>query len=296
MVLFGAIESGGTKWVCLVGHGPGQIVDETRFPTTDPDRTLQSAIDFFLPYHQTEGLAAIGIGSFGPVDLDPESTTYGSITTTPKKGWAWVDVAGRIRQVFQTPVAFDTDVNAAGYGEYRWGAAKDCDPSIYITIGTGIGGGGVFNSRLMHGLIHPEFGHIRLPHDRQMDPFPGICPYHGDCFEGLASGPAMKARWGQPAETLPPDHPGWVLEAEYISLALQTFLCTLSPRRVVLGGGVMQNRDLFSLIWRRVGELLNGYVQSPVILDDIQNYIIPPGLGNKAGVLGALAMAMDLAA
>lgn len=294
MALFGAIEAGGTKFVCLVASGPQQILAETRFPTTTPEETLGQAIEFFRLYQQREPLQAVGIGSFGPLDLDPASPTFGSITTTPKPGWAGTDIAGMVGRALKVPVAIDTDVNAAGYGEYRWGAAQGCDPAFYITVGTGIGGGGVFNGRRMHGLIHPEIGHIRIPHDWQADPFPGCCPYHGDCFEGLACGPALQQRWGRRAEELPQDHPAWELEATYLSLALVTFICTLSPQRIILGGGVMQNQSLFPRLWQQVSRLLNNYLQTPIIQERIQSYILPPGLGARAGILGALALAMEL--
>jgi fructokinase len=292
MTLYGGIEAGGTKFVCLVGSGPGDIHAEQRFPTTTPPETLGRAIEFFKQQAKEHRLAGIGVGSFGPVDLNPASPTFGFITTTPKPGWANTDVAGTLQSALQLPVAFDTDVNAAALGEYRWGASAGVDPSIYITIGTGIGAGGILNGALMHGLVHPETGHLLLPHDRQADPFPGYCPFHGDCFEGLASGPALKARWGVPAETLPEDHPGWELEAGYIALALTSLILAISPRRIVLGGGVMQHPRLFPLIRQRVQALLNGYVQSTTILEYIDAYIVPPGLGNRSGILGAIALAI----
>ncbi len=294
MNIYGGIEAGGTKFVCMIGSGPDDIRAEDRFPTTTPDETLGQAIDFFRQQAREEPISAVGVGLFGPVDLDPSSPTFGYITTTPKPGWAHTDILGRLEQALQVPVAFDTDVNVAALGEYRWGASRGFDPSIYLTIGTGIGMGGIFNGGPMHGLVHPETGHIRLPHDWQADPFPGICPYPGDCFEGMACGPALNSRWGQPAETLPPDHPAWDLEAHYIALALSNLVCSLSPRKIVIGGGVMQQR-MFPLVRNQVLDLLNGYVQSPVILQNIDQYILPTGLGNRSGVLGAIALAMDLA-
>ncbi len=290
MTVYGGVEGGGTKFVCLAGTGPGEIRAELRFPTTTPAETLGRVVDFF----KGQGVAAVGVGSFGPVDLDPDSPTFGYITTTPKPGWAMTEVGGFLQRELGVPVAFETDVFSAAYGEYCWGAAQGIDPSIYITVGTGVGGGGIFNGAAMHGLVHPEMGHIRLPHDWQADPFEGICPYHGDCFEGLASGPALKARWGAPAESLPPDHPAWELEAGYIALALSDFICTLSPRRIVLGGGVMQQPALLPLVRSKVLEALNGYVRSPEILERIDSYIVPPGLGRRSGVLGALALAREL--
>jgi fructokinase len=291
--IYGGIEAGGTKFVCMVGSGPDDIRAETRFPTTDPDETIGKAVEFFRRQMQLQTISAIGVSCFGPVDLDPGSPTYGYITTTPKPGWAWADVVHRLQDALRMPVAFDTDVNGAAQGEFRWGAAKGIDPSLYLTIGTGIGGGGIINGKPMHGLIHPEVGHMRLPHDWVGDPFPGICPYHGDCFEGMAAGPALKDRWGQPAETLPDDHPAWDLEAHYIALALSNLICTLSPRKIVIGGGVMQPR-LFPTVQNKVQSLLNSYLQSSVILEGIGQYIVPPGLGNQAGVLGAIAMAIDI--
>ncbi|MBI5291678.1 MAG: ROK family protein [Chloroflexi bacterium] len=195
---------------------------------------------------------------------------------------------------YNVPIGFDTDVNGAALGEWLWGAAQGLDTFIYLTIGTGIGGGGLMNGKLMHGLIHPEMGHVMLPHDRAADPFPGACPFHGDCFEGLAAGPAIQKRWGQPAETLPPDHPAWELEAHYIALALAGYVCTLSPQRIVLGGGVVSQPHLLPRIRRKVLATLNGYVQSPQLLQDIDNYIVPAGLGGRAGVLGAMALAVPL--
>jgi len=288
--LYGGIEAGGTKFVCAVGTQPDDLI-ETRFPTTTPTETCSRAIEFFKQQAGPEQLAAIGIASFGPVDPNPASPTFGYITSTPKPGWANTDFAGAIRSALGVPVGFDTDVNVAALGEHRWGAAQGLDNFIYLTFGTGVGGGGLMNGRLMHGLIHPEMGHIRLPHDWQVDPFRGSCPYHGDCLEGLASGPAMEQRWGQRAETLADDHPAWNLEAHYISLALANLICTLSPERLILGGGVMEQPKLLPLIRREVNELLNGYVHSPEILERIEQYIVAPALGKRAGVLGAIALA-----
>jgi len=265
-----------------------------RFPTTTPEETIGQAIQFFQ--QQKKGpLTAIGIASFGPVDLNPDSPTFGYITDTPKPGWAHTDFAGRIRRALGVPVGFDTDVNVAALGEYRWGAAQGLDTFIYLTVGTGIGQGGLVNGKLIHGLVHPEMGHIRIPHDRDRDPYPGSCPFHGDCLEGLAAGPALEERWGQPGETLPADHPAWLLEADYLAFGLVNIICILSPQRIILGGGVMQQRQLFPLVRRRVQALLNEYLPVPAILDQIDDYIVPPGLGNRSGVLGALALAQRAA-
>lgn len=289
--LFGAVEAGGTKFVCAVGSDPHTIAAMERFPTTEPDATIQSVLDFFTRQQESHGrVQAIGIGSFGPVDPDPDSATYGHITATPKPGWSHTDLAGPLAKALGVPVAFDTDVNAAAMGEWRWGAARDLQCFIYLTVGTGIGGGGVVNGQLMHGLVHPEMGHVRIPHDTQRDPYRGHCPFHGDCLEGLASGPALADRWGQPATELPEDHPAWDLQAEYLALALVNFICTLSPQRIVIGGGVMHRQSLYTRIRGNVQQVLNGYVDSPAILQDIDSFIVPPGLGDRAGVLGALAM------
>ena len=286
--LVGGIEAGGTKFVCAVGTGPDDIRAEARFPTTMPEGTIGKAVAFFREW---EEITAVGIASFGPIDPDPQSPTYGYITSTPKPGWANVDLGDAIRRALGVPIIFDTDTNGAALGEWRWGAAQGLDNFIYLTIGTGIGGGGLVNGKLLHGLVHPEMGHIPLPHDWAQDPYPGRCPYHGDCLEGLAAGPAIAERWGAPGPELPPDHPAWELEAHYLALALRSFICTLSPQRIILGGGVMTQRQLFPLVRQKTQAYLNGYVQSPAILQNIDEYIVPPGLGGQAGVLGALALA-----
>jgi fructokinase len=307
--LYGGIEAGGTKFVCAVGTGPDDTRAEVQFPTTTPEETIGRVLDFLNPFQaesplgdkslltggSSEELVAVGISSFGPVDLHPDSPTYGFITSTPKPGWANTDFAGVVQRSVGLPVGFDTDVNGAALGEHRWGAAQGLDTFLYLTVGTGIGGGGMVGSKLMHGMVHPEIGHIRLPRDPDADPFPGVCPFHGDCLEGLANGPALEARWGQRGETLPADHPAWPLEAHYLALALVNLICILSPQRIILGGGVMKGPHLFPLIRAKVLELLNGYVQAPELLDDIDSYIVPPDLGGRAGVLGALALAQGAA-
>jgi len=293
--LYGGIEAGGTKFVCLLGTGPNEIVGEIRYPTTHPDETIQQAIEFFEPYARSGELAAIGIASFGPVDLDPNSPTYGYITTTPKPHWSQVDLRGPIHEALSLPVAFDTDVNVAAFGESYWTPGnRSLDPFLYMTVGTGIGVGVLANGRPLHGLVHPEAGHFAIPHNWQSDPFPGSCPYHGDCLEGLASGPAMNRRWGQPAETLPEDHPAWDLEAEYIALALANLIYAYSPQKIVLGGGVALHPGFHDAVRHKVQTLLNGYVQSPILLEKIGDYIVQPALGNRSGALGAIAMAISL--
>ena len=290
--LYAGLEAGGTKFNCVVGAGPDDIRAETRIPTTTPAATLREALEFFRAQRAALGpLTAAGVASFGPVDLDPASATYGFITSTPKPGWAHTDIVGPVRQALGVPVQFDTDVNAAALGEGRWGAAQGLDHFIYLTVGTGIGGGGLVGGAMLHGLVHPEMGHVRIPHDRTADPYEGHCPFHGDCLEGLACGPAMNARWGRPAEELPDDHPAWALEARYLALALNDFVCTLSPRRIILGGGVMERLSLFPRIHRELQSLLNGYVQAPQITTYIDRYVVPPAFGPRAGLIGALALA-----
>ena len=295
-MLLGGIEAGGTKFVCVVGSGPDDIRAEVRLPTTTPDETLGHVVRFFRDQQAQHGpLDAIGIGSFGPVDLHPASSHFGHITSTPKAGWANTDVAGPFRRELGVPVGFDTDVNAAALGEWRYGAAQGLDTFLYLTVGTGIGGGGLVGGRVMHGLVHPEMGHVRVPHDASVDPFPGSCPFHGDCLEGLASGPAMAARWGRRPESLPAEHPAWVMEARYLALALQGFVCTLSPQRVVIGGGVMEQPHLLPLVRHELKALLNGYIQTPAVLTDIDGYVVAPGLGRRSGMLGALVLAEQAA-
>ena len=292
MSLFGGIEAGGTKFVCAVGTGPGDVRGEARFPTTSPEECIRRSVEFFVEMGREHGpLSAVGIASFGPVDPNPASPTFGHVTTTPKPGWAHTDLAGPVGRALGVPVGFDTDVNGAALGESKWGAARGLDTFVYVTVGTGIGGGAMVNGRLVHGLMHPEMGHVMPPHDRTEDPFAGACPYHGDCLEGLASGPAIEQRWGIKARELEPDHPAWELEAKYLAHGILPQIYILSPQRIIMGGGVMDQAHLFPRIRRHVRAILNDYIQSPVLLGDMEEYIVPPGLGNRAGVLGAIALA-----
>lgn len=287
MSVFGGIETGGTKWECAVGTGPTDVRATATFPTTTPGETIGLATAFLAEHGPVD---AVGIGSFGPIDPRRGSTTWGRITTTPKPGWAQTDVGGEIGRRLDVPVAFDTDVNAAAFGEHRWGAAVGLDTFCYVTVGTGIGGGAMVNGTLLHGLLHPEFGHLRIPHDREADPFPGTCPYHGDCWEGLAAGPALAARWGARAEEL--DDPRvWELEARYLGLGLVSVISVLSPQRIVLGGGIMQTKGLLPLVRAEVRELVAGYIDAPALGAEIDSYLVPPTLGRRAGVLGAIALA-----
>ncbi len=290
--MFGAIEAGGTKFVCAVGCDLSDL-EITQLPTTSPQVTTAQAIDF-LRASSGGKLQAVGIGSFGPVDLSPSSPTFGHITSTPKLSWQNFDFVGTVRAAFDVPIGFDTDVNAAALGEARWGAARSISDFVYLTVGTGIGGGAVVNGQVLHGMLHPEMGHIRIPHDRQRDPYPGCCPFHGDCLEGLASGPAIEARWGRPASELPMDHPAWALEALYLALGLANWVCTLSPKRIVLGGGVMRKEWLFPLVRGELVQLLNGYVQTAELTKNLEQYVVPAELGNHAGIAGALVLAQQV--
>jgi fructokinase len=286
-VNYAGMEAGGTKFVCMVASGPENVRAETSFPTTKPQETLGRAVTFFKAY---EPFAALGIGTFGPCDLNPASPAYGRLSTSIKPGWKEANMLEPFRQAFDVSIGIDTDVNVAALGEYTWGAGKGLDAVLYLTVGTGIGGGGVINGRMMHGLFHPEMGHIRLPR-ADGDRFGGICPYHGDCLQGLASGPAMEARWGKPGAELPLDHPAWKMEAHYLALAVHNYICTFSPNRIILGGGVMHQKHLFPLIHEEVKKLLNGYIRLSMILERIDEYIVPPGLADRAGVFGAIALA-----
>ncbi|HEY3474681.1 MAG TPA: ROK family protein [Anaerolineales bacterium] len=292
--LYGGIEAGGTKFVCVVASGPDQIADEIRYRTTTPEETLGRAIQFFQSFARSGQVRAIGVGAFGPLDLNPESSSYGSITATPKPGWSQADVLGTLERALEIKIALDTDVNVAALGEYQWGASKGCDPSLYLTIGTGIGGGYIKNGRSLIGMLHPEMGHLRIPHIRELDPFPGSCPFHEDCFEGLASGPAIEKRLGVSGAMVPESDPFWNIEADYIASALMNYILTLSPKKIILGGGVMQREFLFPKVRWRVRELLNGYVSSKSLLENIEDYIVRPGLGNQSGSLGAIALAMQI--
>jgi fructokinase len=277
----GAIEAGGTKFLCGVGTGPDDLVS-TLIPTAAPAETLAKTIAW-LHEHSQGRLRAVGIGSFGPVDLNPDSPSWGFITSTPKTAWRDFDLAGAVAKGLNVPVHFDTDVNAAVLGEARWGAARDIPNCLYLTIGTGIGGAALVAGRILHGLTHPEMGHVHVPHDRAADPFPGVCPYHGDCLEGLASGPAIEARWGMKPEHLPESHPAWALEATYLAYGIANYVCTLSPQRILLGGGVMRQAHLYPKIDSELERVLAGYIgRIPPVM--------PAQLGERAGLLGALAL------
>lgn len=287
-MILGGIEAGGTHWNCAVGDGEGAVASVETFTTTTPEETIGRVISFFAAHGPP---AALGVGCFGPVDLDPTSPRWGTITTTPKPGWAGTDVVSMLRAGLDLPIAFETDVNAAAVGEGRWGAGRGLETFAYVTVGTGIGGGVVANGRPLHGLVHSELGHMRVPHDRGRDPFPGSCPFHGDCLEGLASGESLRQRWGAPGEELDRSEV-WELEADYLALGLANLVLTLSPQRVVLGGGVGARPGLLDLVRERVPAILAGYLDAPQLRQGIDDYIVPPALGERSGVLGAIELAL----
>lgn len=290
--LYGGIEGGGTKFICAVGTGPGNIRAEARIPTTTPEETISQVVDFFKHQEDSLGrLSAIGFACFGPLDPKPDSPTYGHILPTPKPGWTGADVVGMLQSAFDLPIGFDTDVNGAALGEWRWGKAQGLETFIYLTIGTGIGGGAFVEGKPLHGLLHPEMGHIPVKHDLIKDPFEGVCPFHGDCLEGLASGIAIEARWGQRGNSLSPGHLAWELEADYIAQALASYSYILSPQRIIVGGGIGSVPHLLPKIQKRTRGYINGYIQSDIILKNIETYIVSPGLRNRSGILGAIALA-----
>ncbi|MFM8639415.1 MAG: ROK family protein [Planctomycetota bacterium] len=302
--IFGAVEAGGTKFACAVGHGPGAgILARTQFATgSDPSRVLAQVAEWLRAQESAHGaLAAIGVASFGPVDLDERSPTHGFITTTPKPGWRGTDVLGAFRRAFPgRPVGFDTDVNGAALGEWRWGAARDIDDFVYVTVGTGIGGGAMVRGQLVHGLVHPEMGHIPMP-PIDGDAFPGACAIHGRCWEGLCAGPAIALRAGRPADELAADDPAWEFTMCAMGQALATLTLVLSPRRIVVGGSVRKAGRLgeaafFRGVRAHLREALAGYVASPALRDPgIDGFVVPPELGDDAGVCGAFVLAEQAA-
>lgn len=291
MPCFGALEAGGTKMVCAVGSEDGKILERISLPTRTPENTMPEMLAFF----QGKNLAAIGIGCFGPVDLDRGSPTYGSILSTPKLSWRNFPIVQRFEQALGIPVGFDTDVNAAALGEAVWGCTRDVSTSVYITVGTGVGMGVIINGRPHHGMMHPEAGHIfmdRWPDDPLEQ---GVCPYHANCLEGLASGPAIERRWGRKAQELADCDAVWELESYYIAQAVCDYIMVLSPERIILGGGVMHQPQMLPLVRREVHRQLHGYLQGKG-LDDLDNYIVPVSLGDNQGVMGAVKLAMDACA
>ena len=289
--LIAAIEAGGTKFNLALGTGPEDLRATARLPTTTPAETLSATIAWLEQAAREHGeFAAIGVGSFGPLALDPSAPDYGFITSTPKLGWQHTDLLGPLRNRFKVPVALDTDVNAAALAEARWGAGQGRDPLVYLTIGTGVGGGAIVHGRPLHGLLHPEMGHLSVPHPPAWAGHRGNCPFHDSCLEGFISGPALAARWGAAAETFSADHPAWPCFADTLAAALVSIITILSPRCIILGGGVMHSPTLLPMIRAATSKKLNGYLQVPALLGLLDDYLVPPCLGDRSGILGAILL------
>lgn len=294
--VYAAIEAGGTKFVCAVATADGTLREHVRFATRDPASTLAEARDFLDAAAQRHGMPrALGIAGFGPLELDPRAPAYGRLLRTPKPGWHDADLRAPFASL-GIPVAIDTDVNAAALAEAHWGAGRDIDGMpldslCYITVGTGIGVGAVIAGRPLHGLLHPEIGHIHPRRHADDAGFAGVCPHHGDCLEGLASGPALVARLGHDLGDAADAHAVWAIEADYLGQLCAQLALTLSPRRIVLGGGVMQHERLFAPIRTRARHWLGGYLARDEVEDGIDAYIVPPGLGDRSGILGAVRLA-----
>ncbi len=286
-MLIGALEAGGTKMVCAVGREDGTILDQMSIPTTSPEETIPKIISYF----KDKNIEALGVAAFGPVDVNPQSETYGYILDTPKLAWRHKDLLGALKKELSVPMGLDTDVNGSCLGEMTYGCAKNLDSVIYLTIGTGIGVGVGINGKPLHGMLHPEGGHILLsPHPD--DPKGGICPYHKNCLEGLACGPSIEARWGKKAVELADRTEVWELESFYIAQALVDFIMILSPRKIILGGGVMHQEQLFPLIRTKVKEMLGGYLNTRE-LADMDSYIVPASLHDDQGIMGCIKLGLD---
>lgn len=286
-MIYGGIEAGGTKMICVIGDENGRILDRMQIPTKTPEETMPIMIDYF----KGKDIKALGIACFGPIDLNKDSKTYGYITSTPKLAWKNYDIVGAFKKELGVPIGFDTDVNGSLLGEITWGCAKGLTDALYLTIGTGVGGGVMAGGKLLHGMLHPELGHIKMA-VADGDTYKGKCPYHGTCFEGMAAGPAIEDRWGKKAVELADDDKVWDLESTYIAQALCTYILTLSPQIIILGGGVMHQEQLFPLIRKKVLEQLNGYIVTKE-LKDIDNYIVPASLNDDQGIMGAVKLAID---
>lgn len=280
----GALEAGGTKMVCAVGDETGKIFEQISLPTKTPEETIPAMIDYF----RKANVEALGIGCFGPIDPDKGSATYGYITSTPKLAWVNYDVVGTFEKALGIPVGFDTDVNGSVLGEVTFGQAKGKNSVIYITIGTGVGVGVYIEGKLLHGMLHPEAGHVMVRR-RDDDTYAGKCPYHKTCLEGMAAGPAVEERWGEKAINLRDRKEVWDLEAYYIAQALTGYILTLSPEMIILGGGVMHQEQLFPMIRNYVTEMLNSYIRTEE-LADIEHYIVPASLHDDQGIMGALEL------
>jgi fructokinase len=288
--LYGCIEAGGTKFVVGVASAPDDIRETVRFDTISPDETIGAAVEWLRQAQLRYGaLRAVGIASFGPLELDRTAPNWGYITATTKAGWSQCSFGARVTEALGFPVGFDTDVNGAALAEARWGAGQGQAVSVYITVGTGIGGGAIVGGKPIHGLSHPEMGHIRPQRHPDDLGFAGACPFHGDCLEGLASGPAIKKRWGMSLSELPSDHSGHGIIAFYLAQLVTTLQSIMEPGRVILGGGVMATPGLIDRVRHQTALLGGGYFRGKA--DEI---IVQPALGDKAGLLGGLALAQDI--
>jgi fructokinase len=276
--------------VCAIGNEHGEILEQISIPTTTPEETMPLVTGWF----KDKDIQAVGIASFGPVDLNRNSKTYGYITSTPKPGWGFFDLVGTVQKELHVPVGFDTDVNGSLLGEMTYGCARGLTDAVYLTIGTGIGAGIMTNGKLLHGMLHPEAGHIPMAVHKD-DTYTGKCPYHKTCFEGMAAGPAIEERWGQPGKKLRDRKEVWELEAYYIAQALTSYIMILSPQKIILGGGVMHQEALFPLIRKNVAEMLNGYLRTKE-LEDLDSYIVPASLNDDQGIMGCIKLAIDAAA
>ncbi len=286
-MLYGALEAGGTKMVCAIGDEHGKIIEQTSIPTVSPEETMPAIIDWF----KDKDIAALGIAAFGPIDLDRNSETYGSFTTTPKLKWANYNIVKAMKDALNIPIGFDTDVNGSLLGEITYGQAKGLTDAVYITIGTGVGGGVMSNGKLVHGMLHPELGHMKMvPHPE--DTYKGHCPFHKNCLEGMAAGPAIEDRWGKKGIELKDDEKVWEMEAYYIAQALTNIILVMSPQMIILGGGVMHQQQLFPLIRKKTKEMLNDYIKTDEIAD-IDNYIVPASLNDDQGIMGCIKLAID---
>ncbi len=287
---YGALEAGGTKMVMAVMNESGDTLQRETIPTLTPAETMPRMIGFF----RDNKADVLGVGSFGPLDLNPASPAFGSVTITPKLAWCNYPMLKVFRDELKIPVAIDTDVNAAALAEFMLGAAKGKSSCMYVTVGTGVGGGLIVNGKPVHGFMHPEIGHIPLIPDPE-DPTPdGFCPYHKHCMEGLAAGPAIEKRWGISAKELPQDHPAWKLEIYYMSQLCANAMFSFSPEIIILGGGVMQQKFMIPAIRKKTVELLGGYFPEPLIADGLSSYIVEPGLGTASGITGAWLLAKQL--
>lgn len=286
--IYAGIDAGGTEFKCLVASGPEQVLAQAKIPVTYPEATLAACRDFFLRAQAEHGdCTALGIASFGPLDLRQSSPTYGFITSTPKPHWTDTDLVGYFGRTLELPIGFDTDVNGALLAEQRWGAVQGLHSAVYVTVGTGIGAGVMVDGNLLHGAMHLEAGHMLVPR-HPSDPFSGSCPYHGGCLEGLASGPALQQRWQQSPQSLPGNHPAWELQAHYLAILCVNLALVYSPQRIVLGGGVME-RALLPMVRRAYLAKINGYLGDQHA--EMESFITAPGLGSMAGALGAIALA-----